>query len=60
MSKRPSHHNEDWTPGQIRQLRKLAKEGRSTAEIARRLGRTLAAVRAKASEKRISLKPRDR
>ncbi|MDX6652051.1 MAG: hypothetical protein QOJ38_832 [Solirubrobacterales bacterium] len=49
-----------WTPAQVRQLRKLAKGNTPTGVIGLKLGRTKPAVQAKASEKKISLKPPNR
>lgn len=46
-----------WTPAQVKQLRQLAKGNTPTRVIGLKLGRTEAAVRTKASEKGISLKP---
>lgn len=45
-----------WTSGQIAQLRKLANDGNSAAEIAETLGRSLASVRQAAHRARISLR----
>jgi DNA-binding NarL/FixJ family response regulator len=47
-----------WTEDEVRQLTALAARGLSEAEIARALGRTVAAVRTKAAHNRIAL-PRD-
>ena len=41
-------------------MQTLAKSGIKTPDIAENLGRTESAVRTKASEKGISLKPRDK
>ena len=46
-----------WTPAQVKELRQLAKENTPTRVIGLKLGRTEDAVRAKASEEGISLKP---
>jgi hypothetical protein len=46
-----------WSPGEINQLRTLAKGNTPTRVIGLKLGRTPAGVSSKASEKRISLKP---
>ncbi len=46
-----------WTPTQVKELRQLAKENTSTRVIGLKLGRTEDAIRAKASEEEISLKP---
>jgi hypothetical protein len=49
-----------WTPEDISDLYAMVYAGISTEEIADRLGRTEAAVRAKARELRLSLLPIDR
>jgi hypothetical protein len=46
-----------WKPSEVTELRKLAAQNTPTRVIGLKLGRTPAAVSAKASEKRISLKP---
>jgi len=46
-----------WTPTQVKELRQLAKENTPTRVIGLKLGRTEDAIRAKASEEGISLKP---
>lgn len=46
-----------WTPAQVKELRQLAQENTPTRVIGLKLGRTGDAVRAKASEEGISLKP---
>lgn len=50
-----------WSRGDVKALREQAR-GRnvSTDEIAKNLGRTVAAVRAEAQRKNISLKPKNR
>ena len=48
-----------WTPTQVTQLRKLASQNTPTRLIGIKLGRTENAVRTKASEKGVSLKPRN-
>jgi hypothetical protein len=57
VAKKPRNHDEPWGAGEVRKLRALAKGNTPTGLIAYRLGRTEDAVRAKASEKHISLKP---
>lgn len=49
-----------WTATDVSQLRELAKGNTPTRVIGLKLGRTENAVRAKAQEKRISLKPVNR
>jgi hypothetical protein len=46
-----------WTPSQDRQLREMARENTPTRVIGLKLGRTEDAVRTRASDKGISLKP---
>lgn len=57
MAKAPSNHGKDWTAGEIKKLRQLARQNISTRVAAKKLGRTLAAVAQKASFERISFKP---
>ena len=50
-----------WTREDVRVLREHARDRNvSTDEIAKNLGRTVAAVRAEAQRKNISLKPKNR
>jgi len=46
-----------WTGSEVEMLRELARENTPTRVIGLKLGRPEAGVRAKAAEKRISLKP---
>jgi hypothetical protein len=46
-----------WTAGQVRQLRSLARGNTPTRVIGLKLGRTEAAVRSKAGDLGVSLKP---
>lgn len=46
-----------WKAAEVTELRQLAKQNTPTRVIGLKLGRTEDAVRAKASEKNISLKP---
>jgi hypothetical protein len=48
---------EPWTSKDVSELRQLAKENTPTRVIGLKLGRTEDAVRSKASEEGISLKP---
>jgi hypothetical protein len=57
MPKEPTHHQESWSPAQVLKLKELAKENTPTRVIGLKLGRTPEAVRAKASDRSISLKP---
>ena len=56
VTKIPRSHR--WTDEQVRQLTTLAARGVPETEIARMLGRTVAAVRTKAAHNRIAV-PRD-
>ncbi len=57
--RKPSNHRKPWTTKAVNNLRSFAKQGKSTKEIARRLGRTINAIYSKASQKGISLMPPD-
>jgi len=57
MAKQPPNHGKSWTPAQERQLRQLAKENTPSRVMGLKLGRTPDAVRGKASELDVSLKP---
>ena len=57
MSKSTRNTGRPWTGSQESQLRSLANRNTPTRVIGLKLGRTPAAVQAKASEKGISLKP---
>ena len=57
---KPKNHGKDWSNTDVKKLRGLAKKGETTPIIAKNLKRTTSAVRNKASEKRISLKPKDK
>jgi len=57
MSKKPANQGKHWTPGEVRQLEKLADQNTPTRVIGIKLGRTEDAVRSKASDEDISLKP---
>lgn len=60
MAKRPENHNKDWNGGDDRQIREMVKRGDNTTDIAKQLGRTESALRNHASEKNISLRPKDK
>jgi hypothetical protein len=47
----------EWTPQEVRELRNLAAENTPTRVIGLKLGRTEDAVRTRASDENISLKP---
>lgn len=57
MAKKPANHGKEWTPVQEKQLRELAEQNTPTRVIGLKLGRTEGAVRSKAAEEDISLKP---
>lgn len=57
MSKSTRNSGTRWTPGQEKQLKELAEGNTPTRVIGLKLGRTEDAVRAKASENNVSLKP---
>ena len=57
MAKQPENHGKAWTTEQENQLKKLSKENTPTRIIGLKLGRTEDAVRGKASDLGISLKP---
>ncbi len=57
MAKTPKNHGKEWTPANDRALKELAKGNTPTGLIAYKIGRTEDAVRSRASEKNISLKP---
>jgi hypothetical protein len=57
MAKKLSNHQKPWTPGQEKRLEQLADGNTPTRVIALKLERTENAVRSKASEIDISLKP---
>jgi hypothetical protein len=57
MAKKPSNHYEPWTKQEVSRLEKLADQNTPTRVMGLKLGRTEDAVRSKASEEDISLKP---
>jgi hypothetical protein len=57
MAKYTRNIGKDWTTGDVRQLRELARENTPTRVIGLKLGRTENSVRTKASSEGISLKP---
>lgn len=57
MAKYNRNTGKSWTPTQVAQLKRLAKQNTPTRVIGLKLGRTEDAVRSKASEKGVSLKP---
>jgi hypothetical protein len=57
MAKQPTNHGKEWTPEDVSKLRELAKANTPTRVIGIKLGRSEVAVRSKANEENISLKP---
>ena len=57
MSKSTRNTGKSWTKTEVSQLNTLAKNNTPTRVIGLKLGRTENAVRSKASENKISLKP---
>jgi hypothetical protein len=57
MAKSPANHGKQWTPTDVSQLKQLAKQNTPTRVIGIKMGRTEDAVRNKASENDVSLKP---
>ncbi len=60
MSKSTRNSGKAWTDSEVKQLKQLAKENTPTRVIGLKLGRTEDAIRSKASEEHISLKPVNR
>lgn len=57
MSKSTRNSGKPWTPDDIKTLKQMAEENTPTRVMGLKLGRTEDAVRAKASEESVSLKP---
>lgn len=57
MPKIPDNHRKEWTRQDINDLQRLADQNTPTRVIAFKMNRTPDAVRSKASEEHISLKP---
>lgn len=57
MSKSTRNSGKSWSSSDVKQLKELAKGNTPTGVIGLKLGRTPAAVQAKASQERVSLKP---
>lgn len=57
MSKSTRNSGKAWTTQDVKELKSLARENTPTRVIGLKLGRTEDAVRAKASQNDISLKP---
>jgi len=59
VAKKPAKHGLPWTNADVKKIGTLARQGVETTEIARKLERTEAAVRSKATKETQSLKPVD-
>lgn len=57
MAKKPPNSGKQWTGQDIKQLKQLVKENTPTRIIGLKMDRSADAVRSKASEQGISLKP---
>ena len=57
MAKPPANHGKQWSPAEVKQLQQLAQQNTPTRVIGLKLGRTEDAVRVKAGESSVSLKP---
>jgi hypothetical protein len=57
MPTRPENQGKDWTESDVAELQSLVAEDMTVEEIARELGRTVEAVRAKAADEEIALLP---
>lgn len=57
MPKKPGNSGKQWTPQQEQQLKQLAAGNTPTRVIGLKMERSPAAVQAKASELKVSLKP---
>jgi hypothetical protein len=57
MAKTPKNSGKDWMSSDVQKLRELARGNTPTGLIAYKLGRSEDAVRSKASNEEISLKP---
>lgn len=58
--RKPTNSGKEWVKTEIQKLKNMAKQGKDTDEIAEKLKRTKNAVYKKASEKSITLKPKDK
>lgn len=56
MAKRPPNDGASWSASELRSLKSLAKAGTATGEVAKKLGRTAAAVQQKAMRAGISFR----
>jgi hypothetical protein len=56
MAKRPSNDGASWSSTELKTLKSLAKAGTPTGQVAKKLGRTAAAVQQKAMRAGISFR----
>jgi hypothetical protein len=56
MAKRPTNDGSGWSSAELKTLKSLASAGTPTTEVARKLGRTAAAVQQKAMRSGISFR----
>jgi hypothetical protein len=56
MAKRPANDGSGWSATELKTLKSLAKAGTPTSEVAKKLGRTAAAVQQKAMRAGISFR----
>ena len=56
MAKRPSNDGASWSSSELKTLKALAKAGTPTGQVAKKLGRTAAAVQQKAMRVGISFR----
>lgn len=56
MAKRPTNDGSSWSASELKSLKSLAKAGTPTSEVAKKLGRTAAAVQQKAMRSGISFR----
>jgi len=56
MARRPPNDGASWSARELKALRTLAKSGTPTSQVARKLGRTAAAVQQKAMRSGISFR----
>jgi hypothetical protein len=57
MPRRPENQGKDWTESDVAELQPFTDEEMTVEEIARELDRTVEAVRAKAADEGITLRP---
>jgi len=57
VSRSTRNSGKSWSSSDVKQLKELAKGNTPTGVIGLKLGRTPAAIHAKASQERVSLKP---